>query len=519
MLRSTSLDSGVAPTPTPTPSASIASPSGFAFSGPYAPTISRVGKGSASTFSTDYSEATRKARIAPVTTFYVRLSTGNNNNDGLSAATAFRSLRLAVKMGVDTGQPFTVNYEAALPTAATPIVYRDSSTQARSGQATNNATWGDCWRSTDITQDCVLEPSVAGGVAYNAYTAISPNYAASSDTNTYVATVTSTTRYSQIYDFANLDRNNAPRPLAKLIAAPADAANPWPEINALWTALNGVTDAGQVPAYGLGVVWTDVANNKIYVRTFNNRAPDANLLHGSLTGNLPAGINATPTKAVRAYIEGLRFIGGSAGGYAAFHLYAAGGFRHQFDFVRCGFHGGVGAGALQVDGSAATDGSDTIAVGCYASNALFDGFNYHQACSAIELGCTSDWNGWESGLANNGTTCHETCRVIRVSGSYRQNQDRSLHDVHQAMSWNLGCESSTRRGQDGAEQSAAFATGRPSTSDNSTIWLDACAVLNGAGGAPQYPTESYTSATLRYANLSFVPTAGPGTGTVSAYEA
>jgi len=481
----------------------------------YSPvTISRIGSGSSSTFTTNYSEASRKALITPVTTFYVRKA-GSNNNDGLTAGTAFRSMRLAVKMGVDTGQPFKVNYEAALP-GATPVLYLDTNTQARSGQATNNATWGECWRSTDLTQDCILEPSVAGGVAFNIPNISKSTFTSTADANIYQSSMNA----RHVYDFANLDSKGNPRRLALLSTVPADVNAPWPELNALYAATSGVTDGGTVSAYAMGVCYKN-ASNVLFVRMFDNRNPnaDANVYVMGNTGTWTApGIAATPAKAINGYIEGMRFIGFEVSGRGPFVLLAAGGFRHRFDFVRCGFLGGNGAGTLEVKGTLDTDGSDTIAVDCQASYGTLDGYNYHQACTAIEIDCEALWNGYDTGLANNGSTLHETSKGIRVNGRYIQGQDRALHDVADSYSWNLGCKAGSRRGSDASEQSAAFASGHPTNTGVTTrMWLDACKVLDGPAGPPQYPTECYVTSFLYYANMDFTPTAGPGVGTVAAY--
>jgi hypothetical protein len=73
-----------------------------------------------------------------------------------------------------------------------------------------------------------------------------------------------------------------------------------------------------------------------------------------------------------------------------------------------------------------------------------DGFNYHSLNGYnpefIEVNCIGRFNGNGNNTGiNNGSTCHEYCRGIRLNGIYYGNEGRNVHDINDAHSWNVNC--------------------------------------------------------------------------------
>jgi hypothetical protein len=438
-------------TPTPTPGTLVTVPAGLGWAPPV--NVYRSGSGAESTFSTDYDPAAARAgweaAYPGYTTWYVDVATGNNNNDGTSAATPVRSIDLAMKLGQDTGAAFKVIVGSG--TKAAPKQYKYSASQARSGQATNNATWRDSWNSVVVTVPCMVVPDTAGGRFDNLNLGGGITFAATADPSIYTAV-----NGTNLVDFSARSRLGAGRPLAPLMLAPADPAAPWPEINAEVARLSALND-GTGDNYALGVYWRDVAGAKTYVRLWDGRNPTTALnatLFGADTANCANTLR--PAGAHRYYFEGGNFLAGKT---AAIDCRAASGFRARLECVDCTFVGGTTAGVLMTDGVSTTaDGVDSIMVRCEASGGSLDGFNYHSVNRSVEIDCEAYWNGRDlagsEGVANNGTTQHEAGAALRINGRYLYSQDRSVHDVGTSKSWNLGCTAGTRRA--GAAASATI---------------------------------------------------------------
>jgi hypothetical protein len=206
-------------------------PTGLNLGASYRPTYSKTGT-SVFTYYSNYDPQVLKSQIIPQATYYVNLA-GNNNNDGLTTSSKLKSKRLAIAMAKALAAPAEVVVGSALPSDP-PVIYKDSDTQARSGQTAFNATWGSAWKTDNPVSDIIIRPDIPGGIWYNVQDIAPRAFAATSDANIYVATGTSSQLSSQFYDFANRDPvNYSPRKLILLQTAPADPANPWPELNAL----------------------------------------------------------------------------------------------------------------------------------------------------------------------------------------------------------------------------------------------------------------------------------------------
>jgi hypothetical protein len=499
----------------------ISAPATFAAAGDTIPfTISRSSGGAIST--TYSADATRPT---PTTTFYVN-TTGAIDNDGLTPATAVPSIAAAVAMAQATGGTCAIKVVGGKYRRANGLFTRSASPGAGTYRAgINNVTLLD--------SNLIIESADGQrwwSIIEDVYAA--PSFAATADPNIWVATYTTEAPGILMLDWNNLDADGIPRMLTPLIAAPANAAAPWPEINALWTLYSGIKDkASDASTYTTGACWLNTTNKKIYVRTFDNRHPTGlnsdidNLANQSGLRGAETALTANRTM----WMRGGAFMGGFNGAFVATSTNTSRLTYYADDMV---FYGGYGFGAFTtiISGAgAATGGTKSVLNNCKAYYALLDGFNYHGNVTVatatspfgIEIGCKSRWCGWTTGLANNGTTCHEACRVISINSEYLNAQDRTINDIQSAMRWMLGCAGSTRRTADASAQSrivCAQLSGNPGTC---TIWLDTFTPLDGAFGAPQaqYDANTVTTAigVVNFATNMSLPGGPIGGGTFAAY--
>jgi hypothetical protein len=92
----------------------------------------------------------------------------------------------------------------------------------------------------------------------------------------------------------------------------------------------------------------------------------------------------------------------------------------------------------------------------------------------FENNCRAFWNGTGAGGLNNGSTCHDGDRIIRMNGVYLFNQNRNIHDIsNDTESWNLGCIAGLAQSGNTNAQSWAFGVWDDPT-DNTKAWLDTC---------------------------------------------
>lgn len=523
------IGSGGTPTPTPTPSA-VTPPAGFSAAyaqtgvGP-APaaipiTVSRLGSGTASTFTTNYDPETK--RPAVTNTYYVDPAVGDagKNNDGLTSGTAVPSLTIALRLANAANVPSRI--------LAVPGTYLSSVTYARTVAPTG--TFTQSMSATDCAVSAlVIEPTTANGRIRNIQVQVMPNaYVATTDANIYKTTYTASEAPHAVCDLANLDTDGVPRRLAPLIAAPADPTNPIAELNALWSQYSACRDHPGDTPYALGATFNDTTNRVQWVRRANNAAPDSNLIVTNATTNGYVGNIATATKATTYWLRNLDCWGGSK----PFNARSAsnGAYNVNVYTSGCTFAFGTGAGAFIFENG----GGEIIQLNSVASYPNSDGFNYHApngttdpslSCRVVEIGCKSKWAGWDTAGTNNGSTFHEFIRGIRVNGSYLHAQDRPFHDVYGAATWGLGCEASTRHGADASEAGGVFVCGQSAGTGASasvgSMWIDACTIVtNYANVSPPYTLEAYQTATLYHTNDAIAVTpANPGAGTITTYAA
>lgn len=116
---------------------------------------------------------------------------------------------------------------------------------------------------------------------------------------------------------------------------------------------------------------------------------------------------------------------------------------------------------------------------CHAEAAYKDGFNYHNNFSvsgnpnfsAIEVECTSRFNGFEQGgTTHNGSTIHSAANIIRLNCQHDYNRNRNVHDVGGgAQSFNVGVKA---RGS--WTDMSGIQCGFDNQDDTITMWCIGC---------------------------------------------
>lgn len=219
-----------------------------------------------------------------------------------------------------------------------------------------------------------------------------------------------------------------------------------------------------------------ISGTTIYVHTIDNRAPDAFIRvmkRQSTTANDYNFQFLTPNGTF--YADNFQFEGGQYPFYTRLTSPAT---AQTLYWKNCAHKYG-GINNLAVNGNALC-----LSQKCVSAWAGADGFNYHAIFGSagpqvFEVDCVARRNGLDSTDTNNGSTTHETSMVIRVNGDYRFNQDRCVHDVTAAFSWNIGCRSGNS-----LTGNAAWAAGNTPT-DTTKMWLDNCT----SEGGPDLETQ------------------------------
>ena len=109
-----------------------------------------------------------------------------------------------------------------------------------------------------------------------------------------------------------------------------------------------------------------------------------------------------------------------------------------------------------------------------AYNNHLDGFNYRENAQIIEMGCSAFNNGFSNSGINNGSTGHDTAKIVRINGIYHGNEGPQVHDVNDSQSLNIDCIAYNSISTVPNNKSA-FASSAGGASESSILWLDGCA--------------------------------------------
>lgn len=217
-----------------------------------------------------------------------------------------------------------------------------------------------------------------------------------------------------------------------------------------------------------------VVGSTIYVHTYNSRVPDTNVLVSRMTYHLNTTTIALPDPH-RLLIDGIEFWGGEYARVKAFHAGAT------FVTKDCAWRFAAGNG-LAVQGF-----SKVVGVNPVATHNGIDGFNYHDDAGlsgeVLEVNVVGRLNGQAPGASScNGSTAHETYKILRVGGVLEFNPGPNLADVNDVLSANFGVDLGDAIGYGGVDD---YDIAAPEGS-NGRMWLIDCtsrstlALRNGA---------------------------------------
>lgn len=279
-------------------------------------------------------------------------------------------------------------------------------------------------------------------------------------------------------------------------AEPGVGANIY---SAPWAEANGrLVDERFLDAYGDPYVYASssslvnlaaatrgyrIEGGKIYVKLQLGGAPDNSVLISSiLTSNFPNTIAAAS--------NGFTFYTENTSWEAAQYGFRANTGTGNTIFYNCRFRNNM------VKGFESERVGLTFLESCESRRNFQDGISYRSTATAVELNCSAIRNGWTStGIfigpdSNNGSTCHDTSKVIRINGTYLQNLDRNVHDVDGSRSWNLGCTAgNAQQPTHGGDPylNSDWVCGTPSSPGSSAgMWLDSCASFGSVGNYNNY---------------------------------
>lgn len=195
-----------------------------------------------------------------------------------------------------------------------------------------------------------------------------------------------------------------------------------------------------------------VGGGSVCIRAFDDRAMDDNIvMAGSLQPCLGLGNFSY-------YFKNITFEGGAAGINTSYTPGSSSVIAIDSCTFRYTYSGGSGV-------SLATFGTALIK-NCLSEKCANDGYNYSVSGNVLEVDCIGRYNGIAGGATHNGSSCHNSVKIVRVRGQYYENIGPNVPDVNTTYSWNLGVY---------AHDSVTLTAG--SNSDflsEYRMWLDSC---------------------------------------------
>jgi len=476
----------------------MSTPSELGYNPPYTAEISSIG-----TYRHNYVPHTNK----PTPSFTVFCGPGGDNAaDGLTWATRVRSLKQAKVKCNSLGSGTSI-----VRILAAPGEYLYSNQDANG--IPDSFAGQTCSRTRLIIEACdnTGAPLNNGAQIISVHNQALPAFVATTDPAVYVSTYTTELPAKTSWDKTKINAKGNPQALHNV-----------PEImngnvSAIISAVNALNTK-----WGHGAFYIDYTNKKVYVRTWDGRAPDAALFFGR--GNTAANdavsrnyyISGIWGNIVTQWLRGVVTYGG-AGMYAT---------TYMPDNSPSIIVNGWGCKTLYSSlCGVAFDGNITSTLYQHvADDAYKDGYNYDQSTGLDpdgtstmrfnEIDCSGDWNGWDStssDMSDNGSSCHFRSIGTRINCSYDSTLNRAINDINASKTWNIGLVASNCR-QTGI-QSAPYVSGyAPATGETTRMWLDGCKSINNA-----YVLGAYKGGTVSYRNMTTVTPADAATGTINTY--
>lgn len=498
----------------------LTAPTGLSVPPPF-----NIYRGTDGTYKHDFDATTR--RFSTNLTYYAGAG-GDDNNDGLTWATRFRSLtKLLAAARARAGSA------GATQLYAQTGVYRKS-------DGTGFVLSPGVAQSIALNMKFNLEPCDASGnpivvdttttkrskanqiIVY--HDVVMPAFVATSDPNVYVCSYTNELPGKGMFDEKYKNRFGRPLGLRNVpIDQVADVTNPIAEVNKMadvwknWAALD--------TRWGLetkkGAFFLDRVNKKLWVRMSDDRAPDSQLIVTGTSNVWYLAVNQNSTTTGH-YIRGVDFMGGTIreNGWPASSLW-----NRTFTDVYCGSN---------EEGAFLSSAAGTVAwQRCYGSDIGVDfigtGTESGETATIVgyELDCEADFvgmngpagNGGGGDTSSNAFTEHSLSRVVRVNLVYRFFHNRGIHDIGDAQVWMCGITAGPSTifsdavsgfvsplTTDQKNTSVAVACGYHQNTDPQTTkcWLDGLFTvgpMQWSMGAYNNVTDSTTGGTLLYRNV------------------
>lgn len=336
--------------------------------------------------------------------------TGSSGNTGLTAGSPKASMDQAIALGNAAGAPYQVN--------------------VADGLYERNAPW-----TTTPTQDfnCIATTSAIFSQEWETKTGFTLT-----TNNTYVIARSDALA---VFDTLTADSNGDDE---KLTLAASQAACES-------TAGTWYTDDVDV--------WVHTSDNR-------NLAVDATDLKIMIQSGYPIVQGD-----IHGYIENIQFEGGGT------HCFDARNTDEwqtpQLYFKNCSFKYSASGNGYNSYGVALT-----IMDNCVAAVNNLDGFNYHSLNAVfpnvVEIDCIGRSNGYTGASSNNGSSIHDGGNILRLNGSYFNNEGINIHDIgFNTDSLNYGVSSHTSRGLSDTS-SVNFMSGDGVVGESTSMWLIEC---------------------------------------------
>jgi hypothetical protein len=221
-----------------------------------------------------------------------------------------------------------------------------------------------------------------------------------------------------------------------------------------------------------------VNGKSVTVRTFDDRAPDVDLL--LLSGQQ----NGRFDDEAHLFVRGIDFEGGSR----PFAMLTDDDDDDQVAvFEDCSFRYAI----MFQDGLTSDGPGTTYLFNSRATGNSADGFDYKNGRRFIEVNCVGSGNGHdyvpEGEPLDNGSTAHVNCVGVCINGLYADNRGRNVHDVISSRRMMLGSQVGYSRGSILANADVAAGTGE---SDQTFTFLLHLRYLGGSTYARQCALSS-----------------------------
>ena len=280
--------------------------------------------------------------------------------------------------------------------------------------------------------------------------------------------------------------NHYERALALHCGVVTDASNK--DTYGDYQVLTRVADAATVDATPGSWWWN--GSSTIYVRTFDDRAPDTNI-HCYFGGQAPFYL-VGDNKII--YAENIDVEGGKICADLK-NSSATGGTSCYFN--TCSFKYNADQHTPNPDNAVNIRGVDAYFKDCWGSKTSIDLFNYTARNTVNARGIEINCQAWDLGVlstsqtAANGSSCHNSCAAVRIGCTYSRTYGPVISDINTSQGWTVCCI--VKDSLSGGAVSTKFGLGTPGGGASSQ-WFDTCEVqggvsyelYNGGGGSTVY---------------------------------